>query len=235
MMALNIEREAQQAIALIKSFSLELHSYSPESQVLYWLKEYRAPWIRDAIIEAVYQGRYKIISVQHILSIWQRRGQPIRHFTSGFEHTIAAHLGEPIYLPVNIASTPKNSVAHLSTPPTADQFIPMTGGVVKNNIDSDSWETLSSVSHQDSSRLAIESFPVDKVDTLVEVYQAKNHHQKSEYKESNTLRPQMFAGPSINPANASSLSAAPPTQSKVYATQANSIPIQPFRPTPRKY
>ena len=88
MVAPELAREAQQAITLIKAFSLELNQYSPESQVLCWLNQHRAAWIRDAIIEAVYQGRYKVISVQHILLIWQRRGQPVRHFTSGFEQVI---------------------------------------------------------------------------------------------------------------------------------------------------
>ena len=108
MTALDIGREARQAITLITSFSLELNAYSPESQVLYWLNHYKAAWIRDAVIEAIYQGRYKIISVQHILAIWQRRGQPVRHFTTGFEQVIASHLGAPIHLPTNLASQPSH-------------------------------------------------------------------------------------------------------------------------------
>ncbi|HAO10786.1 MAG TPA: hypothetical protein DCQ51_06355, partial [Planktothrix sp. UBA8407] len=40
------------------------------------------------ILESLYQGRYKAISVEHILIYWQRRGQKIHHFTPDFERLI---------------------------------------------------------------------------------------------------------------------------------------------------
>ncbi|MBT9314253.1 hypothetical protein [Leptothoe spongobia] len=234
MMPLNIEREAQQAITLIKSFSLELHTYGPESQVLYWLNQYRAPWIRDAIIEAVYQGRYKIISVQHILSIWERRGQPVRHFTSGFEQIIASHLGAPIHLPPNIASQPKDTAASFSLQKTASQFIPMTGGLSDSNVKIDKWEETSSFSRTDYSGLAIEAFPVKDVDTLVEVYQADMPDSDATYETALMSQAPTFNSLSFSLAQTSTTpDSYTPAQSKVYASPATSAPIQPFRPKPR--
>ncbi|NEP18061.1 MAG: hypothetical protein F6J97_14335 [Leptolyngbya sp. SIO4C1] len=84
--------EAQQALKLLQGYSFELGWYSAESQVLEWLDSYRAAWIRDAIIEALYQGRYKAISVKQILSLWSRRGQPVRHFTPEFEQVIGRQI-----------------------------------------------------------------------------------------------------------------------------------------------
>lgn len=167
MMAPDIAREARQAITLIKSFSLELDAYSPESQVLYWLNTYRAAWIRDAIIEAVYQGRYKIISVKHILAIWQRRGQPVRHFTSGFEQVMAKQLGGPLHLPASLAPQPTGPTFFSMDKPDDDNFAPspMSSSVIASS-------TAGPLSHDRYSSLSIEAFPVASVDTLVAVYQA---------------------------------------------------------------
>ncbi len=153
-MASELEREAKQAIALIKSFSLELEHYSPESQVLYWLNQYRAAWIRDAVIEAVYQGRYKIISVAHLLDLWKRRGQPVCHFTSGFEQVISAQLGTPLHLSPSMMS-------HAPKPAEA---------IGKSDI--------SARSYGDYLGLSIDSFPVADTNDLVEVYQANGSRQK---------------------------------------------------------
>ncbi|MBE9065188.1 hypothetical protein IQ260_00795 [Leptolyngbya cf. ectocarpi LEGE 11479] len=169
MMAPDIAREARQAITLIKSFSLELDTYSPESQVLYWLNTYRAAWIRDAIIEAVYQGRYKIISVKHILSIWQRRGQPVRHFTSGFEQVIAKQLGSPLHMSASLVSQPIGPTFSPMNKPDGDDFAPspMSSSVVVSPT-----AASSVLSYDHYLSLSIEAFPVESVDTLVEVYQA---------------------------------------------------------------
>lgn len=219
MMASELEREAQQAITLIKSFSLELEQYSPESQVLYWLNQYRAPWIRDAIIEAVYQGRYKIISVRHILGLWQRRGQPVRHFTSGFEQVIAAQLGTPLHLSTSMLSTSRRSIAQQANDSKPSLTAIETAGT-GNRVDI----SPSDINHGDYARLSIESieaFPVEAKDTLVEVYQANTEYGEPIY-VSNAA------------SNESSLGDERTMYSSRYITSSKgkSSPIQPFRPQP---
>ncbi|MEM7064132.1 MAG: hypothetical protein AAF572_13340 [Cyanobacteria bacterium P01_B01_bin.77] len=218
MMAPDIAREAQQAITLIKSFSLELESYGPESQVLYWLNTYRADWIRDAIIEAVYQGRYKIISVKHILSIWQRRGQPVRHFTSGFEQVIAKQVGGPLHLPTSYVSQPIDS-AWVPMDEPDDDFAPspMSSSVIATPT---AEPAVLSYDHYPS--LSIEAFPVESVDTLVAVYQASTSPITSPNETSHLTESSSLHGRS----SAESRDAE--------RVGMSSAPIQPFRPMARQ-
>lgn len=235
-MALDIGREAEQAITLIKSFSLELNEYSPESQVLYWLNKYRAPWIRDAIIEAVYQGRYKIVSVQHILAIWQRRGQPVRHFTSGFEQVIAAQLGAPLHLsthmaasqpvgtsePMGTGGTPNSQDVYLSPMPTAPS--PAVSRIMSDS---------SVISRTDDSDLSIEAFPVAAVDTLVEVYQASASNLPANY-TTHQSKPSNFEKLSVESPRFTENTLPADSDQRPLVVSA---PIQPFRPTarPKRY
>jgi hypothetical protein len=53
-----------------------------------WATDYSVQWIRLAIIEALYQGRYKAVSVEQILQQWQRRGNAQPHFDTAFEKLI---------------------------------------------------------------------------------------------------------------------------------------------------
>ncbi|MEL6247184.1 MAG: hypothetical protein AAFY78_08150 [Cyanobacteria bacterium J06648_16] len=89
----SLVQEARQAVILLSEYAFELGWQSPQEQVLTWLETYRPGWIRDAVIEALHQGRYKTISVQQILALWQRRGQPTRHFTKEFERTVGLPVG----------------------------------------------------------------------------------------------------------------------------------------------
>lgn len=57
-----------------------------------WLRVYPPRWIRLAIIEALYQGRYKAISVEQLLVFWLRRGEAQTHFNSEFEAMICRNL-----------------------------------------------------------------------------------------------------------------------------------------------
>lgn len=81
-----------QAIALLSHYGFDTKPYTAAERVGHWLDDYEASWIRFAIIEALYQGRYKSISVEHILSMWQRRGQPSHHFNGDFERIICRKL-----------------------------------------------------------------------------------------------------------------------------------------------
>lgn len=57
-----------------------------------WTASYSIYWIRLAIVESLYQGRYKAISVEHILALWKRLGHPSYHFTYEFERFITRNV-----------------------------------------------------------------------------------------------------------------------------------------------
>jgi hypothetical protein len=57
-----------------------------------WLKLYPEPWVRAALIESIYQGRYKTVSVEQLLERWQHRGQPVCHFNSEFARLICQNI-----------------------------------------------------------------------------------------------------------------------------------------------
>ena len=231
MVALDIAQEAQQAITLIKSFSLDLDEYGPESQVLYWLNKYRAPWIRDAIIEAIYQGRYKIISVQHILTIWQRRGQPLRHFTSGFEQALITQLGVPSQLST---SMPSHAMATQSMGPRgtvdSDDGTPWSAPPGPNPKVSKIMAESSVISRTGDSNFSIEAFPVAAVDTLVAVYQANGAGFGSGYGAPEQTEPSSFQGLKFEVSSVDGTL----SPGSDHGLAISSVPIQPFRPRPRK-
>ncbi|MBE9128445.1 MULTISPECIES: hypothetical protein [unclassified Coleofasciculus] len=80
------------AVELLSHYGFELRGYSAEELVHQWLKHYTSNWIRLAVIEALYQGRYKAVSVEQILTVWFRRGQPIYRFNHEFERLICRKL-----------------------------------------------------------------------------------------------------------------------------------------------
>ncbi len=81
-----------QARSLIDSYAFDLGRDDAEKLLKCWLDLYHASWIRLATIEALYLGRYKAISIEHILSVWLRIGNPNPHFTYEFERLICRKL-----------------------------------------------------------------------------------------------------------------------------------------------
>ncbi len=81
---------------LLDGYSFDVDAYPTARVIAGWLEEYGPVWVSHAITEALYQGRYKIISIEQILKLWQRRGQPIRHFNREFESII---LGQTLLCP----------------------------------------------------------------------------------------------------------------------------------------
>jgi hypothetical protein len=61
-----------------------------------WLRTYPEQWVCWALIESIYQGRYKIFCVEKILALWQRRGQPSYHFNDEFETMICSKVPQRI-------------------------------------------------------------------------------------------------------------------------------------------
>ncbi|MBD2518594.1 hypothetical protein H6G93_27220 [Nostoc sp. FACHB-973] len=84
------DTSANLAIALLIHYSFDLSGYSANELVERWQTQYPLNWLHLAVIEALYQGRYKAVSVQQILVFWQRRDQATYHFNMEFERMICS-------------------------------------------------------------------------------------------------------------------------------------------------
>ena len=102
------------AIALLSHYKFELRGYTAQELVNLWLRNYPANWVRMGVIEALYQGRYKAVSVEQILAVWGRRGQPIYRFTHEFERLISRKL--PQRLTARLGATSTDLIQELSLP-----------------------------------------------------------------------------------------------------------------------
>ncbi|MEO0948281.1 MAG: hypothetical protein AAFY11_09085 [Cyanobacteria bacterium J06641_5] len=118
---------------LLESYGFELTAgETPYTTAARWLNmTEEAEWVRFAILEALYQGRYKTVSVEQILRAWQRRGQAVRHFTPEFERFICERLPQrhaptapPPPLPRSLLERPSLGLSEGRErfPPLPDRF-----------------------------------------------------------------------------------------------------------------
>ncbi|TVP56705.1 MAG: hypothetical protein EA343_23870 [Nodularia sp. (in: Bacteria)] len=90
------QSSAELAIALLTHYSFDLSGHTASELINRWQSQYPVKWLHLAVVEALYQGRYKGISVQQILAFWQRRGQVIYHFNMEFERLICSKFPESL-------------------------------------------------------------------------------------------------------------------------------------------
>jgi hypothetical protein len=102
------------AVALLSHYKFELRGYTAPELVNLWLRNYQANWVRLGVIEALYQGRYKAVSVEQILAVWARRGQPVFRFTHEFERLISRKLPQRLTAKIGTKST--DLMSELSLP-----------------------------------------------------------------------------------------------------------------------
>jgi hypothetical protein len=115
---------------LLTRYSFDLGGYTVEQLVDAWLHHYPIKWVRLAVIEALYQGRYKAFSVEQILNLWKRRGKSLYRFNHEFERIIcgrfpghATALPRFYHSPVRSPSRSVNQASHHAT--TASVVPPM--------------------------------------------------------------------------------------------------------------
>ena len=84
------------AVSLLTHYSFDLGGYNASELVKRWENQYPSNWVQLAIIEALYQGRYKAVSAQQILTLWLRRNHPSYHFNMEFERLICNKLPEDL-------------------------------------------------------------------------------------------------------------------------------------------
>ncbi len=90
-----------QAAALLVHYGFDLGGKKAEKLAGEWLTNYPSQWLRLAVIEALYQGRYKAVSVAQILSMWQRLNQPVYHFNGEFERLVCSNFPQELMLETN--------------------------------------------------------------------------------------------------------------------------------------
>lgn len=101
---------ATQVVDLLIHYSFDLGGNNSRQLVDRWQSTYAPNWIRWAVIEALYQGRYKAISVEQILQLWQRRQQPRYHFNYEFERLVCNKFPRDLSQPLASKSPPDTTL-----------------------------------------------------------------------------------------------------------------------------
>lgn len=126
---INHDAAAKVAAWLLANYYFDLNGYQPCQLVESWLNHYPGNWLRLAVVEALYQGRYKAVSVEQILSIWHRRNQALYHFNYEFETLICSKLPPELtqmFSPgVSNTTTPTPSFPE-TQPPNSDSELEAT-------------------------------------------------------------------------------------------------------------
>lgn len=81
-----------QTVALLIYYCFDLQGTKVMELVAQWRQDYQDSWLPLAVLESLYQGRYKAISVEQILNFWHRRREPAYHFTPEFERLVCHNL-----------------------------------------------------------------------------------------------------------------------------------------------
>jgi hypothetical protein len=94
------------SVSLLTHYSFDLGGYRANELVARWQIKYPSHWLHLAVVEALYQGRYKAISVEQILTIWLRRGQASFHFNMEFERLICSKFPQNLTTPTSASPLP---------------------------------------------------------------------------------------------------------------------------------
>jgi hypothetical protein len=78
----------QSIVILLTHYRFDLDSSSVETVAMTLVKKYDLQWIIWAIVEAIYQQRYKSVSVVRMLELWLQRGRTNYHFSGDYERSI---------------------------------------------------------------------------------------------------------------------------------------------------
>ncbi|NER85199.1 MAG: hypothetical protein F6K42_37990 [Leptolyngbya sp. SIO1D8] len=158
-----LDRDAEQACLLLREYSFELGGYRPGELVAIWRDRLGAEpsWIRSAVVEALYQGRYKAWSVEQILQGWKRRGHPTRHYDHDFERVVFGPVDPTAskYAPMTTLRP-----SELLTPQQETSNSHLANSEMADSIPSDSPETAMEASESISQQGAEALKPVEQTD-----------------------------------------------------------------------
>ncbi|MEB3161301.1 MAG: hypothetical protein VKL20_07560 [Synechocystis sp.] len=77
-----------QAIAVLKNYGFDLKGQDLGQLLENWVDHFSSAWVRLAVLESLYEGRYQSISVDHLLTFWEQRGEPHANFPQEFERLV---------------------------------------------------------------------------------------------------------------------------------------------------
>jgi len=143
---------------LLDSYSFDTNQCSIEFLLDDWLENYKLEWIYLATIEALYLGRYKVVSIKQILTIWERLGTPKTHFGGDFERFIGRDL--PKHDPANQINEPELSTTSSDCLEKIEEQEPL-----HQNFDSEETVTDEVTSSEQSllSQMIQDNFPATKI------------------------------------------------------------------------
>ncbi|MEN9206999.1 MAG: hypothetical protein Q6L50_09075 [Gloeomargarita sp. GMQP_bins_120] len=84
-----IPRAVAEVVPLLVRYRYEADEAQATARVQAWAKTYPVEWLRPAVVETLYQARYKSISVEQVLNLWQRQGRPHLHYSGDFERLVS--------------------------------------------------------------------------------------------------------------------------------------------------
>jgi hypothetical protein len=165
---------ASTTLELLSYYSLEGDRYPKsmsKAQVLHkWLQSYSEPIVRLALIESLYQGRYKMISVEQLLALWSRRGQPTYHFNYEFEslvcHDVPHQMEQAVIFTDSSNPSPQPSAEGVKPLPMLEQrqiALPESADAKSAGIESPSLSVL-----KDEASVEIGQSDVEEVEYLVD-------------------------------------------------------------------
>ncbi len=104
---------------LLVYYSFEAKEDNYQVLINQWLTQYSPQWIRLAVLEALYLGRYKAASIEQILTSWKRKGNYTLRFNHDFESLICRNIVNKLTL-----KTPRQSESKPKPLTSIPQFQP---------------------------------------------------------------------------------------------------------------
>lgn len=120
----------------MEHYHFDLGHYQIRELMVKWSKLYPHKWLPLAVIEAIYEGRIKAISVEHILNLWQKKGEITERFNSEFEKLITSDLNIDKFTETEVQGLCNYSDKEISLP-TLNHNFPENNGSDLNNYHDD--------------------------------------------------------------------------------------------------
>lgn len=122
MINFTIDSLVAQTLALLSHYGFDLKGYEAIDLLAQWLEKYQADWIRLAVIESLYRGRYKAVSVEQILEFWLKREQPLYNFNHDFERLICRKIPRNLTANLLLMSDPLSETTSATEVEEAEEF-----------------------------------------------------------------------------------------------------------------